>query len=217
LEHPSQGEDALVLAAGGETLVLSSGEKRIVKPNTLLEDALSRLRYGTCPDELRFRVFGEQAERALAEDDGLCLVAADQFLPVSLRENITLGSSSIEPSLLAKALSITGLDETVAKLPKGVETVLTDNGAPLSMADLARVAIARALLSPARVMLVDRVFDVLPLECAQACAEQLWASDRTIVCVTSRDTDGRLGLASSDDGSASGLTSQWSDMLKETA
>lgn len=91
----------------------------------MLEDALQRLRHGTCLSHLNFTIGGEPVERSVTEKDWLLLLAADQFLPATIRDNITLGALLADPVSIAEALTVAGLQDTVSRLSDELETVLT--------------------------------------------------------------------------------------------
>lgn len=185
-DYRSDGGSVLRLQQDEQTFMLGRGEKRVVVANPMFEDALQRLRHGTCPSRLNFTIGGEPVERSVTEKDGLLLLAADQFLPAPVRDNITLGALSADPSVIAEALRAVGLQETVGRLPDGLNTVLTHAGGPLSVSDLARLSIARGLLAKHRVLVIDRALDVIPPEDAHRCLEALWRLDTTILCITAQ-------------------------------
>lgn len=72
----------------------------------------------------------------------------------SLATNITLGAPTT-PERLAAAISAAGLDDVVAALPDGLDTVLGEGGHGLSSGQRQRVALARAFLRDAPVVLLD--------------------------------------------------------------
>ncbi|MEV0154818.1 thiol reductant ABC exporter subunit CydD [Micromonospora sp. NPDC050686] len=73
----------------------------------------------------------------------------------SLADNITLGAPDTPPPALAAAVRDAALDEVVAALPDGLDTVLGERGHGLSSGQRQRVALARAFLRDAPVVLLD--------------------------------------------------------------
>ncbi len=73
----------------------------------------------------------------------------------TVRENITFGSTLVSDAQLARVTAQAALAETVAELPKGLDTVVGEKGVILSGGQKQRVALARALLNPTPVMLFD--------------------------------------------------------------
>ncbi|MBQ1049772.1 thiol reductant ABC exporter subunit CydD [Micromonospora sp. C51] len=73
----------------------------------------------------------------------------------SLADNIRLGTPEATPTALAAAVHAAALDEVVATLPDGLDTVLGERGYGLSSGQRQRVALARAFLRDAPVVLLD--------------------------------------------------------------
>ncbi|MFL6000679.1 MAG: ABC transporter ATP-binding protein [Streptomyces sp.] len=82
----------------------------------------------------------------------------EQDAPVlsgSLRENLLLGNPDADEDAVSRVLKTTRLDGLVARLPKGLETLVGHRGTKLSGGERQRVAIARALLRRPRLLLLD--------------------------------------------------------------
>jgi ABC-type multidrug transport system fused ATPase/permease subunit len=82
----------------------------------------------------------------------------EQDAPVlsgSLRENLLLGNPDADEGAVGRVLKTTRLDGLVARLPKGLETLVGHRGTKLSGGERQRVAIARALLRRPRLLLLD--------------------------------------------------------------
>ncbi|MEV1329035.1 thiol reductant ABC exporter subunit CydD [Micromonospora costi] len=73
----------------------------------------------------------------------------------SLADNIRLGAPDTPADALATAVRDAALDEVVAGLPDGLDTVLGERGHGLSSGQRQRVALARAFLRDAPVVLLD--------------------------------------------------------------
>ncbi|MET7568592.1 ABC transporter ATP-binding protein [Streptomyces sp. NPDC005492] len=82
----------------------------------------------------------------------------EQDAPVlsgSLRDNLLLGNPDANDDDVTRVLKTTRLDGLVARLPKGVDTLVGHRGTRLSGGERQRVAIARALLRRPRLLLLD--------------------------------------------------------------
>ncbi|MFI6402219.1 ABC transporter ATP-binding protein [Streptomyces sp. NPDC050548] len=82
----------------------------------------------------------------------------EQDAPVlsgSLRDNLLLGNPDADEDAVTRVLKTTRLDGLVARLPKGVDTLVGHRGTRLSGGERQRVAIARALLRHPRLLLLD--------------------------------------------------------------
>ncbi|MFF4410986.1 ABC transporter ATP-binding protein [Streptosporangium sp. NPDC001559] len=82
----------------------------------------------------------------------------EQDAPVldgTLRENLVFAAPGVDETDVRRVLSLTRLDDLVARLPEGLETQVGHRGIMLSGGERQRVAIARALLRRPRVLLLD--------------------------------------------------------------
>jgi ATP-binding cassette subfamily B protein len=86
----------------------------------------------------------------------VALVSDDAFLfSASLRENIAYARPDATDDDVRRSASMAGLDEVVAALPDGYETIVGERGLTLSGGQRQRVAIARALIQDPRILILD--------------------------------------------------------------
>lgn len=83
-----------------------------------------------------------------------------ELFNLSLRENITL-SRNVDEADFRRACRIACLDELIARLPDGVETLVGEKGHVLSGGERQRVGIARAVLRDAPILLLDEATSAL--------------------------------------------------------
>lgn len=73
----------------------------------------------------------------------------------SIRENLRIGNPRATDEELSTVLDRAGLTELVDSLPKGIETVVGENGGRLSGGERQRLALARLLLADRRILIFD--------------------------------------------------------------
>jgi ATP-binding cassette subfamily C protein CydCD len=132
----------------------------------------------------------------------IALVAQDTYLfNDTLRNNILLARPSATEAELAEAVAKASLDEFVASLPEGLNTLVGERGAQLSGGQRQRVAIARAFLKDAPILILDEATSHLDAVNEQAVRASLTllARERTTLVIahrlaTVRDADRILVL-----------------------
>ncbi|MGW1885691.1 ABC transporter ATP-binding protein [Streptomyces sp. NPDC001970] len=138
---PPRGMTAFVGPSGaGKTTVFSLIE-RFYEPTSgtiLLDDR----------DLLSWKIPELRAAIGYVEQDA-------PVLSGSLRDNLLLGAPDATEHDLGEVLRTTRLDGLVARLPKGLDTLVGHRGTKLSGGERQRVAIARALLRRPRLLLLD--------------------------------------------------------------
>lgn len=75
----------------------------------------------------------------------------------TVRENLTYANPSAEESDIQQVLEMTGLEDTIDALPRGLQTPLGERGSGLSGGERQRLCIARTLLQRPAVLLLDEV------------------------------------------------------------
>lgn len=124
----------------------------------------------------------------------------------SLRENILLSRPDATEAQIQEALYVSAMDDYVATLPQGLDTVLGENSAGLSEGQAQRISLARAVLSGAPVLLLDEVTSALDAQTEKIVLERICAlPGKTCIAVTHRPA--ALDLATYRiDVSESGMT-----------
>ena len=106
----------------------------------------------------------------------------------SIADNVRLGRPDATDDAVRAAIADAGLDEVVARLPDGIETILGHEGAGLSAGERQRVALARAFVRDAPLLLLDEPtanLDGRTEENVLAAVRRLMAG-RTVVIVAHR-------------------------------
>ena len=102
----------------------------------------------------------------------------------SLKWNLTLGQK-VTPAKLKQVITACGIDQIIAHLPAGINTILANQGTNLSGGQKQRIALARALLRDTPVYLFDEATSSLA-KAANISLEKLilGQKNKTIVLVT---------------------------------
>lgn len=102
----------------------------------------------------------------------------------TVRNNITLYKDYTEEEINA-AIEAAGLTDFIKKLPKGLNTIIYDNGRNISGGERSRIVIARALLSKASILFMDEAFASLDMERAREIEKTiLGLKDITVINVS---------------------------------
>ena len=137
-----------------------------------------------CIDGIDLRHLKSSDRRAL-----MSLAPQEPFLFAgTVRENITFGSRQVSDAQLGRAADQAALSDTIAELPKGLDTVVGERGVILSGGQKQRVALARALLKPTPVMLFDDPVSQVDTRTAAHIVDSLraMAGQRTMVIASHR-------------------------------
>jgi ABC-type multidrug transport system fused ATPase/permease subunit len=107
-------------------------------------------------------------------------------VPGTIRDQITLYDPACTDQDIAEALSLTGLDETIAQLPQQLDTPMDES--LFSKGQLQLLAIARAIVFHPQILLLDEITASLDAETEARVVRALQASSegRTVVSISHR-------------------------------
>lgn len=100
----------------------------------------------------------------------------------SIRNNLTLWKSYTEQEI-TDAITKAGLADFIRALPKGLDTLIEENGSNFSGGECQRLAIARALLSGKDILLMDEATSSLDEQTA-ASVENRILSLENVTCIS---------------------------------
>ena len=117
--------------------------------------------------------------------DQITYLQQDPYIfTASLGWNLTLGRQ-VSKAKISEVIKECGLEELIAKLPDGMDTVLADQGKQLSGGQKQRVAFARALLRDTPIYLLDEATSALDkTSSVQLERLILTQKDKTVIMVT---------------------------------
>lgn len=94
--------------------------------------------------------------------NNISMVFQDNFLFTgTIRENILMGNPNASEDDLVQAIESAHLQEVIAELPDGLDTLLGERGLTLSGGQRQRVAIARAMIKHAPIVILDEATSAL--------------------------------------------------------
>jgi ATP-binding cassette, subfamily B, bacterial len=77
------------------------------------------------------------------------------IFPLSVRDNVAYGRPGADDAAIEQAARLAQIDDLIASLPQGYDTLLGESGAALSEGEKQRITIARALLRDAPILILD--------------------------------------------------------------
>ena len=101
----------------------------------------------------------------------------------SLRDNLLFFSPDASDEDVASALSIAHLNDVVAELPKGLDTILGEGSVRLSGGQKQRVALARAIIGKPELLLLDEATSALDNESERAVQDAVESIAQTLTIV----------------------------------
>jgi ATP-binding cassette subfamily C protein len=125
----------------------------------------------------------------------------------TVRRNLDWGDSTIGEPAMHEAIALAGASEIVARMPRGLDSVVGERGALLSGGERQRLAIARALLRRPRLLILDEATNAIDETGEAALLDRLATLDPrpTILIVAHRESSLRRceSLIRVEDGVAS--------------
>ena len=86
------------------------------------------------------------------------------IFPLSVRDNIAYGRPGADDAAIERAARLARIDDLIASLPEGYDTIVGESGVALSEGEKQRVTIARALLRDAPILILDEPTSALDVD-----------------------------------------------------
>lgn len=173
----------------GLNATVRAGERiAVVGPNGAGKTTLLRIMAGIIkPHDGAVLLDGQDLATARWRDVRRAVAIVSPDLPLlrgSLRFNLTYGGRDRSDTDLARMLSQLGMDRLVERLPKGLDSRVSEHGEGLSTGERARIALARAMLVRPRLLLLDEADANLDQAARAALAQVVRTFDGTVVFIT---------------------------------
>jgi putative ABC transport system ATP-binding protein len=111
------------------------------------------------------------------------------IVEVTIREYLQLADADATSSRMLDALAAVGLDRHLARLPKGLDTLLASSGFPLAISEVMALKLANALLVAPKLLVLGQLYDLLPPPRLVAVLRLLKAHGTTTLLCTRRPED----------------------------
>ena len=107
---------------------------------------------------------------------------------LSLRDNIRYAVPDAPDEQLMEAVRVACVEDYIASLPDGLDTMLSDRGGKLSTGQRQRLSIARALVKGAPILILDEPTAALDAATEHRVLQRLaeWANQRAVFLITHR-------------------------------
>ena len=107
---------------------------------------------------------------------------------ISLRDNIRYALPDATDAQLMEAVRVACVEDYIASLPSGLDTILSDRGGKLSTGQRQRLSIARALVKGAPILILDEPTAALDAATEHRVLQRLaqWSQRRAVFLITHR-------------------------------
>jgi ABC-type multidrug transport system fused ATPase/permease subunit len=107
---------------------------------------------------------------------------------MSVRDNIRYVVPDADDARVRQAAAVACVDDYIAGLPDGLDTMLSDRGGKLSTGQRQRLSIARAIIKDTSILILDEPTAALDAGTELKVLERLakWGEDRAIFLITHR-------------------------------
>ncbi|MFN7174420.1 MAG: ABC transporter ATP-binding protein [Thermaurantiacus tibetensis] len=111
------------------------------------------------------------------------------MVETSIESYLSLSNVSGDPADITAALRLVGLEDRIAMLPDGMQTMLSPTGWPLSLPKTMQLKLAAAILSKPKILVLSPVLDMVPVHRLEDVFRHFAATRTTLIYFTNRPDD----------------------------
>jgi len=115
------------------------------------------------------------------------------IVETTIRDYLSLACKEHDPARTMDALKTVGLDQRIAELRQGLDTLLSVTGWPLSIAETMALKLAAALIARPDILILSELYDMMPVKRLQQVFASLAESEMTVIYFSNRPDDFDLG------------------------
>ncbi|MEO1149456.1 MAG: ABC transporter ATP-binding protein [Pseudomonadota bacterium] len=121
---------------------------------------------------------------------GVMIIDRPTILEGTIRNYLRLNAEHFNPEKALTALKTVGLERTVARLEKGLDTCVATTGWPLSTPETMQLKLAAAILATPHILILNQLYDQVPETCLAGVLNWLREqSDVSLIYFTNREHD----------------------------
>ena len=107
----------------------------------------------------------------------------------TITEYLRLANPDADPQAMIRALQLVGLDDRIAMLPDGLQTMLSSTGYPLSLGKTMQLRLAAAILAEPRILVLSPLYDMVNQQRLQEALDSFIGKHTTILYFSNRPED----------------------------
>lgn len=111
------------------------------------------------------------------------------IVETTIEDYLRLAAADAGSAELLAALRLVGLEDRVAMLPNGLQTMMSFTGYPLSVSKTMSVKLAAAILSEPRVLVLSPLFDAVPVRWLRQVFQHFEGTQTTVIYFSNRPED----------------------------
>jgi putative ABC transport system ATP-binding protein len=111
------------------------------------------------------------------------------MVETSVEQYLGLANTSGNPAEINAALRLVGLEDRIAMMPEGMQTVMSSTGWPLSLPKTMQLKLAAAILARPRILVLSPLMDMVPQHRMEDVLRHFASTETSLVYFTNRPED----------------------------